>query len=298
MVAWFGKGIRGPLRDAMFSESIEPAARGRAFGPHRAGDTLGAVLGPLIGVWLLGVLTRPTPDAPFRALFLLSLVPGLAAVASLVLLVREQRRRPQATRLWTLLRAMPRPYVRFLSGVGLFGMGDCSHTLLVLAAAQLLAPSHGALAAAQAAALLYVLRNVAYAAVSFPVGALADRMDKQKLLAAGYVAGALTAAALTALFISRAPALSALVAIFTGAGIYIGMEDALEGAIPADLVGASARGTAYGVMGTVNGVGDLAASALLGTLWTAVSPVAGFAAAAAIMLAGAGLTYVNATRRA
>ncbi len=71
-----------------------------------------------------------------------------------------------------------------------------------------------------------------------------------------------------------------------------------RGAIPADLVDSPSRGTAYGVMGTVNGVGDLVASALVGSLWTAVSPVAGFAAAAVLMLAGAGLTFWNATRRA
>ena len=257
-VAWFGKGIRGPLRDALLSESVPPEVRGKVFGLHRAGDTLGAVLGPLAGVWLLAVLPRPAPDAPFRAIFLLSLVPGLAAVASILLLVRERRRGPNAMRLWTSLRGLPRPYLRFLRGVGLFGMGDFSHTLLVLAAAQLLEPAHGALAAAQIAALLYVLRNGIYAAVSFPVGALADRMDKQKLLAAGYVAGALTAGGLAALFASGASALPYLVLIFAGAGIYIGTEDALEGAIPADLVDPSARGTAYGLMGTVNGVGDLA----------------------------------------
>src|SRR5689334_18234614 len=49
IVSWFGKGIRGSLRDAMLSESVEPAVRGRAFGFHRAGDTIGAIIGPLTG---------------------------------------------------------------------------------------------------------------------------------------------------------------------------------------------------------------------------------------------------------
>jgi MFS family permease len=66
LAAWFGKGIRGPLRDAMLSDSTTPETRGRVFGLHRAGDTLGAVLGPLIGVWLLGRLPRPDPSSPFR----------------------------------------------------------------------------------------------------------------------------------------------------------------------------------------------------------------------------------------
>jgi sugar phosphate permease len=81
--------------------------------------------------------------------------------------------------------------------------------------------------------------------------------------------------------------------IFALAGIYIGMEDALEGAIPADLVPEDARGTAYGLMGAVNGVGDLIASALVGTVWTMVSPVWAFFAAGVLMAAGAVLVLWN-----
>ena len=51
--AWFGKGIRGPLRDAMLADSTPPEAHGRVFGMHRAGDTAGAVAGPLLGAYLL-----------------------------------------------------------------------------------------------------------------------------------------------------------------------------------------------------------------------------------------------------
>jgi MFS family permease len=141
LAAWFGKGIRGPLRDAMLSDSTTPETRGRVFGLHRAGDTVGAVLGPLIGVWLLGRLPRPDPSAPFRAIFAISLIPGLLSVASMALLVRDKERtKVQAQPFWTALRDLPRPYLRFLGGVGLFGLGDFSHTLLILAATQLLAP--------------------------------------------------------------------------------------------------------------------------------------------------------------
>jgi sugar phosphate permease len=75
--------------------------------------------------------------------------------------------------------------------------------------------------------------------------------------------------------------------------VYIAMEDSLEGAIPADMVPLAARGTAYGLMGAVNGVGDLLASVLVGALWTAVSPAAGFLVAGALMSAGAALVLWN-----
>ena len=63
IVSWFGKGIRGSLRDAMLSESVDPEVRGRAFGFHRAGDTVGAIIGPLAGVALLSFLPNAFPNS-------------------------------------------------------------------------------------------------------------------------------------------------------------------------------------------------------------------------------------------
>ena len=294
VVSWFGRGIRGPLRDAMLSESVSPEMRGKAFGLHRAGDTLGAVVGPLVGVWLLSVLPHNSESAPFRTIFVLSLVPGLAAVVSFIVLVQEKRRPAnQHLQLWGAIRDLPKPYVRFLQGVGLFGLGDFSHTLLILAATQLLTPTHGAVSATQIAALLYVLRNVVYAAASFPIGMLADRMDKTKLLAIGYLLGAGTAVMTAEAFFVESPGTFPLAPIFACAGAYIAVQDALEGAIPADLVRESSRGTAYGLMGTVNGVGDFTASALVGTLWTMATPTVAFSCSGLVMLAGTLLLIRN-----
>lgn len=302
LIAWFGKGIRGPLRDAMLAESAAPEVRGKVFGLHRAGDTAGAVLGPLIGVWLLSRLGGPVaganPAAPFRTVFLVSLIPGLIAFLSMVLLVAEKPvPRRTAHRLWQSVRGLPRPYRRFLAGVGIFGAGDFAPTLLVLAAAQLLTPRYGAVHAGELAALFYVLRNLLYALAAFPAGALADRMDKTTLLAAGYALGGLTAFSAAAWFLAGSASLAALAAVFALAGVYIGIEDTLEGAIPAGLVDPAHRGTAYGLMGAVNGVGDLFASAMVGTLWTLVSPAAAFSLAGFLMLAGAAVVFYTTERR-
>lgn len=294
VISWFGRGIRSPLRDAMLAESVSPDSRGKAFGLHRAGDTLGAIVGPLLGVWWLAVLPHPNTSAPFRTIFILSLIPGLASVFSFVFLVQENRRPAnRLLRFWGALCELPKPYTRFLQGVGVFGLGDFSHTLLILAATQILTPVHGAVRAAEIAALLYVLRNVVYAAASFPVGALADRMDKTKLLATGYLLGVLTAALIGVSMARHDPSLVRLAAVFACAGAYIAIQDALEGAIPADMVPTPSRGTAYGLMGTVNGVGDLAASVLVGSLWSAVSPAVAFGGAGALMLAGTLLLIRN-----
>jgi MFS family permease len=294
VAAWFGRGIRKPLRDAMLADSTPPEARGRVFGMHRAGDTVGAVLGPLLGAYMLPRLPRPDAAAPFRTIFVISLIPGLLAFASLVFLVKERPGQPnRARQFWVSVRELPRPYFRFLTGVALFGAGDFAPTLLVMAAAQLLAPNHDIVRAGQIAALFYVLRNVVYAAVSYPAGALADRMNKPALLAAGYALGGCTAFWAAALFAYGVRNIAPIGGLFALAGIYVGIQDALEGAIPPDMVSPQERGTAYGVMGAVNGFGDLFASVMVGTLWTFVSPSAAFSAAAALMLAGAAVVYLR-----
>ena len=292
VLGWFGRGIRGPLRDAILAESVSEEARGKAFGFHRAGDTLGAIVGPLCAVGLLALLQghgAADPSAPFRLVFLLTLIPGLGSALAFGFMVSERRRAPNhGVRLWATIRGLPHAYRRWLVGVGIFGIGDFAHTLLILAATQLLEPAYGIVAAAQVAALFYVVRNVFYAGASYPVGALSDRMGRLGILVLGYVVGALTAAGFVAAFAFswRHPAY--LLGLFCLAGIYIAAEDALEGAMTADLVPAvESRGIAYGVLGTVNGVGDLAASVIVGALWTAVSPAVAFAYATAAMAAGA-----------
>jgi len=291
-LGWFGRGIRGPLRDAILAESVPDEARGKAFGFHRAGDTLGAVIGPLCAVGLLAWLQghgAADPSAPFRTVFLLTLIPGVGSALAFGLMVRERRRAPNhGVRLWATIRGLPHAYRRWLVGVGIFGVGDFAHTLLILAATQLLEPAYGIVAAAQMAALFYVARNVLYAGASYPIGALSDRLGRLGILVLGYVVGALTAAGFVAAFALSWRHPVYLLGLFCLAGIYIAAEDALEGAMTADLVPAvESRGIAYGVLGTVNGIGDLAASVIVGALWTAVSPAVGFAYATAAMAAGA-----------
>jgi MFS family permease len=291
MLAWFGRGIRSPLRSAMLAESIAPADRGKAFGFHRAADTLGAILGPLVAAGLMFLLAPyavGNPALPFRIIFLVTLVPGLGAALTFAVIVREKRRPASpGVKFWTSVRALPRPFRRFLVGMGVFGAGDFSHTLLILAATQLLTGSHGTAVAAQIAALLYALRNTLHTATSYPVGALSDRFGRRGILVFGYVLGAIVMLGFVAAFQVRTESIVFLGVLFALAGVFIAIEESLEGAMTADLVpDESNRGTAYGVMGTVNGIGDFLSSAIVGLLWS-FNPQAGFLYAAVAMLLGA-----------
>ncbi len=294
VVGWFGRGIKGPLRSAMMADSVPASVRGKAIGFHRAGDTLGAVVGPLLAVALLPLLhARLHEDTgrAFRTVFLLTAIPGLAAAVVFAFVVREQRRAPnRALRLWAAIQSMPTRLRRALVGVGCFGFGDFSHTLMILAAIQLLTPSLGTVKAAAAAGLLYVLHNIAYALAPFPVGAISDRVGRRPLLSAGYLLGGVVSLALGLMLARGSGGWAALAVVFALAGITLGIKDTLEDALVADFTQVELRGTAYGVLGTVNGLGDLASSVLVGALWT-IHPLWGFGYAAAAMGVGAVLIF-------
>lgn len=286
---WFGRGIRGPVRDAMLSESVTPETRGRAFGFHRAGDTLGAIVGPAFALALLSLLAgREATAVTYRQIFWITLIPGLLSTLSFALFVKERARLANhAANLFKTIGGLPTRFKLFLIGVGIFGAGDFAHSLLTLRAAQMLTPEMGAARAGQIAIALYVLHNVLYAGMSFPIGALADRIGKRGLLALGYGVAALMGIG----WIVAVPSVWMLGLLFALGGAFIAAEDALEGVLAADLLPEDVRGTGYGVLATVNGLGDFLSSVVVGALWTAVNPAAGFAYATALFFIGAIVIY-------
>jgi len=290
MVSWFGKGLRGPLRDAIVIQAVSRATRGRAFGFHRAADTVGAVLGPLLGVALLGLAQgwHWADDAgPFRFVLWLSLIPGVLAVVAFLTLVQDPQHSPNpALKFFCSLRELPTHFKHYLGAVGLFGVGDFSHALLILAATTLLTPSMGVVQAAQVAGLLYVWRNVVQVAASMPVGWLADRVGHLPVLIAGYALGVGTAALTALAFWWDVDSVPLLAGMFFIAGLYVAVQEALESTVTAEMVQAETMTLSIGALGTVNGAAKFLSSATVGVVWTAVSPVLAFALAAGFMLAG------------
>jgi MFS family permease len=291
LFGWLGRGIRGPLRDAMLTDSIPENARGRAFGFHRFGDTLGAVVGPLAAVLLLGWLGGSDTLHTTRMLIGWSLVPGVVSALVFALFVRERARTPSTSRSFRhAIGGMPTAFQRYLVGVGIFGAGDYAHTMLILAATQLLTPQWGTLRAATVGGALYVLHNIVYAAAAYPAGVLADRHGHRRILAWGYTISVAVPLTLIGCFAASATTLPLLVAVFSLAGLVNGVQDTLEGAATAGLVPDRDRGLGFGLLGAVNGVGDLTSSVVVGLLWTA-HPALGFGYAALCMAVGAGVTF-------
>ena len=161
-----------------------------------------------------------------------------------------------------------------------------------MAAAIALTPRYGKVGAASLSASLYLLRNAVEAVAAYPIGAFSDRTRRTWLLAAGYALSAGIAGAAAAGFRFGLANLTLFTALFAAAGISAACKETMESAIPAAMITQKTRGTAYGVLGFVNGFGDLAASALTGMIWTAVSPAAAFTFAGLFMLLGSALMAI------
>lgn len=287
---WLGRGVRGPLRDALLTDSIPAEARGRAFGFHRFGDTLGAILGPLAAVLLLAWGTsRGLPSLGLhRTLMAWTLVPGVLSALAFAWLVRERgRSKPKILAFRHALAQMPVRFRSYLVSVGVFGAGDYSHTLLILAATQLLTPTLGFAKAATWGGLLYVVHNILYALSTYPAGALADRFHThRRILGLAYLSSVAVPVLLWLCFARGTASLPLLGLIFGLAGMVNGIQDTLEGATTGDLAPTEHRGLAFGLLGGVNGIGDLVSSLVVGGLWT-FHPAWGFGYAAVTMAFGA-----------
>lgn len=278
--AWLGRGVRSPVKKALLAADVAPGAYGRAFGLERLMDTVGAIAGPLTALWLLNVTNHN-----YRAVFLWTLLPGMIAVFSFWFLVRERtfEARKKVTFL-TGLKNLPRNFREFLLGVGVFGSGDFSHTLLILYASRMLAPTHGAARAASLAVGLYTLHNVFYAGSAYVSGWISDHVPHRKaILAAGYAL-----AGVTAIFLTATPtSLWLLGGLFVLAGIYLGTEEALEDSLAAELIPREQHGMAFGTLAAVNAVGDFLSSLVVGFLWSVVSARAAFSFSALLFFVGA-----------
>ena len=278
-VAWLGRGCRTPVRKALLAAAVDRSTYGRAFGFERMMDTVGAVAGPATAFFLLTAFHQR-----YSWLFAATLAPGLMAAVVLALLVKETGRKPVGhISLGAGLRQLPATYKQLLTAVGLYGAGRFAHTLLILLATRQLTPRFGAARAASIAIALYILHNVVQAGFGYFSGWLADRLPKKWLLAAGYLLGAAMAGAIVA-----GPArVWSLSIIFILGGVAAALEETVEDAFCAELVAEERHGLAFGLLATVNGVGDFLSSTVVGLLWSWASQPVAFGYSAVLSAAGA-----------
>ncbi len=299
-VAWAGRGYRSPLRDYLLADAVEKTHYGRAYGLERAGDMLGAMVGPLLAAAMIWLNVEPATIIKF------GIIPGVLAAAAIFFIVREREDSTEkqdvskaddlATEVKTgSLSKFSPMYWWLLGGVLIFGIGDFSRTFLVLLAASALAANGSSAASASLASngtsiihyaalpmLLYAMHNAMSAIVAYPVGHLGDRRAKLPLLVGGYALGVVTNAMLAV----ASGSIGWLILIFLCSGTYIAVEETLEKAVVAELIPREVRSLGLGVLATANAVGDMISSLFVGILLQAGKPQWAFGIAAAFGAAG------------
>jgi len=256
--AWAARGLRTPARNALLADIVPAGAHGRAYGFERAMDNLGAIVGPLLALALVGLVGTRTAIA-------LAVIPGLLAALAIVYAIRHTPRAKQLER--QPLRLRVRPVLagqlgRLMVGISAFEVGNVAATLLILRATELLAPGRSQDRATQLALGLYVAYNLAATLASVPAGRLGDRRSPVLVLALGVGLFALAYAG----FATGSTSVPALAPWFLAAGLAIGCVETAEHAAVAALAPAELRGSAFGL------------------LWTAASPRVAFGYLVAWML--------------
>ena len=274
-----GKGLRTAPRDALIAASTPAASLGRAFGVHRALDTTGAAIGPLLA---FGILWFVPGD--YRAVFIASLAAAVMGLAVLLLLVPDLRPRRDAG---TLAAATPlsppslrllgqRRFGRLMLAAGLLGLLTISDGFLYLSLTR-----RDDLAATWFP-LLYVGTNVAYLALAIPLGRLADRFGRARVLVAGHLL--LIGAYLCAAGPVGGLGATALCLLFLGA--FYAATDGVLAALTSTLVPTEVRASGIATAQTVVAAARFASSVGFGSLWLWLGRgTAVYAVAAALVLA-------------
>lgn len=268
-----GKGIRGTPRDALVADLTPPEVRGAAFGLRQSLDSVGAFVGPLLGVGLMLLWAND-----FRAVFWVAVIPGMLSVALLVFGVSEPESAPTSKRTNPLvianLRRLDSRYW-WVVGIGsIFTLARFSEAFLILRAQDSGIPI-------AYIPLVLVLMSIVYALSAYPFGHLSDQVSRYKLLGYGLVM--LLVADMVLAIDGHWSVLLLGVVLW---GLHMGATQGILAALVADTAPADLRGTAFGFFNLASGLALLAASVIAGWLWDSFG-------ASATFLTGAGFCGIT-----
>lgn len=256
----FGKGIRTAPRDALIADSTEKAFLGRAFSFHRSLDTMGAVVGPGLAFFLLGIFSND-----YRKVFWLSVIPGIIAVVLIIFFITEKKKAPAHSEAPKLtIGHFDWRFRFFVLIAAIFAVGNSSNVFLILRAEQKGVP-------ALMIPVVYLLFNLVYSISSIPAGIAADRFGKKRVILTGFVLFAI-------LYYGFAVAADAATIwiLFGLYGLFMGLTEGIQKAFLATIIPQEFKATAFGVYNTIVGIAMFPASLIGGWLWDHVSPSATF----------------------
>jgi MFS family permease len=246
-----GKGIRTAPRDALLG-SYSNGNSGAVFGFHRGMDTLGAAIGPIAALVLLYYF----PDN-FQLIFLLAFVPSAIAVL-LTMLIKDK---PVNTNLkskqnyFEFWKSSPKTYKKILVLIVIFSLVNSSDVFLIL-------KSRDVSDSSTLAIFGYIFYNLIYAAASYPLGGLSDKLGKKKIFSLGLIIFSLVYFGFA--FI---PDIKIIWLLFTLYGIYAAATEGISKAWISDLIADEQRGSAIGLLTMLSGFSVMLGSFLTGILW-------------------------------
>jgi len=256
----FGKGTRTSSRDALIAESSDNSTRGRSFGFHRAFDTLGAAVGPLIALLAIHFL-----DNNFRLIFFLAFIPACIGILLLLFFVKERKKEANLSPALNLSwRNLDPSFKIFLLISFVFALGNSSDAFLILRAQNL-----GL--SVTLVVLAYVLFNFTYAIFSMPAGIISDKIGPKKVLFSGFLLFSFIY-----LFFGLTKVSLFLWLLFPFYGMYMALTEGVGKAYISNLVPQEKTGTAFGIYQTTIGLCTFFASLIAGLLWTYIGVSAPF----------------------
>lgn len=267
-----GKGIRTAPRDALIAESVKKN-RGRAFGLHRTMDTLGAFFGVLFAIFILknfefeklnGGTTIVKNYLPiFKNILLLSLIPAILGVL-ILFFAKDTKGEPLGKKLIFNFKLLPNKLKNFLIVTLIFTLGNSSNQFLLLRAKSIGFSILSVL-------FLYLVFNITYALLSYPLGKLSDKIGRKWIIVSGYLIYGLV----YILFALTKSPLSVYI-LFSIYGLYMAFTEGIEKAFISDIAPKDFKATVIGLHATLVGIGLFPASFVAGLLWKYIAPEATF----------------------
>jgi MFS family permease len=261
----FGKGIRAAPRDAFIADSTPANLRGKSFGFHKAMDTAGAVIGPLIAFIILSL----SSNNGYKTIFWIAIFPAVISILILIFFVHEKRKSksklpedispaPQEQAVPTDKTSLQGFHISFFVLIGIvviFTIGNPSDAFLLLRAENVGVPL-------AIIPLAYLLSNLMSSLLALPAGVVSDRIGRAWLILGGYIIFSLVYWGF-----AHVDEVWLVFVLFAFYGMHVGMTEGVIKAFIADLVPTETRGTAYGVYHTAVGLTLLPASIIAGLLW-------------------------------
>ena len=275
IVDGIGKGTKDAPRDALIADAAVSGGSGRAFGFHRMIDTAGSVFGPLLAFGLLALLLPSL--ATYRLIFALAAIPGAVAIGLIWFGVREPAANARAVS--PVAANLPWRFWAFTLAMAIATLTKINDSLFLVRAQDLgIHPIY--------IPLLFGGFTLIYAALSYPLGILSDRIGKMPLLAAGWIV-----LAVVELGFSIDPGLPLTLMLFAGYGLFFALTEGSGRAFIADTVKTAHQGFAFGVYYTVLGLALILGGYVLGSVWDKQTPEVAFRLAAVGSLVGSFILY-------